>query len=73
MRFMALKVAPFNKNLQEFEKDLLNIINIFQKKKSNFQKHLDKIIKSINDSDKILVKTDKTGKFYKMTADDYNK
>lgn len=73
--FKSLKTAPIIKDLLSFENDLLDIIKglTFYKFKNCFQKNLDIIVKDINKSEDLYVKSDKTANFYKLSPRNYDK
>ena len=73
--FKSQKNPPPNKLLEPFEEELLGMVNNiqFRTKKSNYQNQLTKLVKEIQNSDKVFVKADKTNNFYKMSCKDYNK
>ena len=66
---------PKNKYLEKFEEDLITIVdNIqFRKIKSNFQNKLRKDIKTIKQSNKVIVAADKTTNYYKLDKNQYTK
>lgn len=59
-----------------FENDLQDLVNNIsfhkRKKKNHLQRHHDYVVKDINKSENMFVKSDKTVNFYKVTAKDYN-
>lgn len=68
------KQAPIIKDLLGFENDLLDIINgLTYKFKNTLKKNLDIIVKDINKSEDIYVKSDKTANLYKLSPKNYDK
>ena len=62
------------KDLIVFEEDMVDLVNQikFCKVKSNFQRKLNKDLKTIKSSNKTLTPADKTSNMYKLTKDEYN-
>ena len=58
-----------------FEKNLWNLVNElkFRKMKSNLQRQLNKDIRVIKRSNKVLVLPDKSSNIYKLDTDKYKK
>lgn len=73
--FKSQKTPPRNKLLENFEQDLLDIINKikFRRITDNFQKKLADEVKEIKNSKQILVRADKTTNIYKIDPTDYEK
>ena len=73
--FPSSKTPPHVPELKELEDGMLNIIqNIkFRKHINKFQSTLNKDIKMIKKSDKLLVAADKTTNFYRVDAKQYDK
>ena len=73
--FRTLKTPPKNKLLDNFEKDMINMVrNVeFSNRISNFQRKLRDEVYEINHSTDVLVKADKTRNIYRMQVDTYKK
>ena len=68
------KCPPQVKDLIAFEEDMIDLVHQirFRKVKSNFQRKLNKDLKTTKSSNKTLTPTDKTSNMYKLTKDEYN-
>lgn len=73
--FKTSKTAPQVKELAPFENDLLTLIsNVkFNNHRSEFQRKLNKDIRTIKSNSKILVPADKTTNLYAVPVDTYRK
>ena len=67
--------APQSADLEPFEKDVLNIVNVikFKQNMNSFQNQLKNNLKEIKKSSDLLVFADKTSNIYKMCTGDYKK
>ena len=68
------RCPPQIKDLIAFEKDMIDLVHQirFRKANSNFQRKLNKDLKTIKSSNKMLTSADKTSNMYKLTKDGYN-
>ena len=68
------KCPPANKLLDNFEKDLYQLVNKikFKKVSCDFQSKLKEDIKEISSSNKTLTPADKTSNYYRLTTEKYN-
>ena len=73
--FKSNKAAPQVEELKEFRADLLQLAeNLeFRNTSNDFMKKLDKDITKINESDKVIVKADKTSNKYFMSKEVYHR
>ena len=71
--FKTAHYPPQSTDLEPFETDVLNIVNVIKFKQNSFQKQLKNDLKEIKESSDLLVFADKTSNIYKMCAGDYNK
>ena len=73
--FKTTHYPPQSADLEPFEKDVLNIVNVikFKQNMNSFQKQLKNDLKEIKKSSDLLVFADKTSNIYKMCTGDYNK
>ena len=74
--FKTPKSAPIVPELKEFQEGLISLVeNVQFKNKSrsstNFQQKLSQDVKKIRESDKVLLKADKTSNFYKLDTPQY--
>ena len=68
------KCPPQVKDLIAFEEDMIDLVHQirFRKVNSNFQRKLNKDLKTIKSSNKTLTPADKTSNMYKLTKDENN-
>ena len=68
------KCPPQVKDLIAFEEDMIDLVHQirFRKVNSNFQRKLNKDLKTIKSSSKTLTSVDKTSNIYKLTKDEYS-
>ena len=73
-RIKSNKRLPQVKDLIAFEEDMVDSVHQirFRKVKSNFQRKLNKDLKTIKSSNKTLMPADETSNMYKLTKDEYN-
>ena len=75
--FKTTKTAPQVKELSDFENELANLVSVGIKfsyrKRNTYQKELDEKVKEIKNSQKYLLKADKTTNIYKVSTDTYKK
>lgn len=73
--FKSRRTPPAIPALANFEDKVIKAIRNtkFHKNPCQFQKDLQRDIRYICDSDKLLVPADKTNNYYRISADDYNK
>ena len=73
--FASTNSPPSNKDLENFEQDLLDVVSTikFSKKMDQFQQNLQKDIKHIHNSKKIFIQSDKTRNIYKLKPETYEK
>ena len=67
------KCPPQVKDLIAFDEDMIDFVHQirFPKVKSNFQRKLNKDLKTIKSSNKTLTPVDKISKMHKLTTDEY--
>ena len=73
--FMTRKCPPQCADLDNFEKDLMNVINKLEFKKINdkFQRKLKEDIKKVRESPNMLVFADKSTNVYELKPEDHQK
>ena len=70
----SIKYSPQIKEMSSFEKDVIDLIKTikFRKIKNTFQDKMKKDIKTIQMTNKTLIKGVKTSNMYKLSKEDYN-
>ena len=73
--FLSSKAPPFVGEIKEFEKDVMNLVNLLEYRpkheKSDFQKNLDRDLQQIKSVQEAIIPADKTRNFYKISKEEY--
>ena len=73
--YKSVKTPYKNNNLNQFESDLYDMVQIieFYKVKCSFQMQLSSDVKNIKKNSKLLIPADNTNNLYKLTTEECNK
>ena len=73
--FRSTNRPPYDEDLKLFEKEMFSLLKRikFRPVQNEFQRNLRKKMREINNSDKVVVPSDKTGNHYLVSAHDYMK
>ena len=73
--FKSMKYPPTDKDLKDFENDLLDVVSKLEMKpfRNQMQQKMAEDIKKIRNSSSVIISADKTGNMYQLEPEEYKK